>query len=380
MGRRPHAPRQGHALAIAVSLAAIALLVPSSAVAQKDGSVQPRIVGGGPVSISQYPWQAAVVFSPDKASGTAHDRQFCGGSLLTSRIVITAAHCVYDTDPDCLNSFLGQLPCVSLQGDPGGDGITRLDPNDVDAVLGRTTLSQPGGVESPVIGLSYRANYDPNYQGDGVPRFDAAYLVLNSASAQTQIKIAGSDEAALWDAGSPVEISGWGSTSKCNVNCNGSTSDSLMAAQVHVIDDSTCGSPLVYGSDFDPQTMVCAGEPSGGVDTCAGDSGGPLEAPIGGGVYRLVGITGWGDGCAQANKPGVYTRVAGDTMRGLIASDVASLESQFGLPAESPFGSGATAATTTTTTRHPFAKCKRIHDRKKRKRCIKKVRRKLKSL
>ena len=52
-------------------------------------------------------------------------------------------------------------------------------------------------------------------------------------------------------------------------------------------------------ADFDPTTMVCAGLQSGGVDTCSGDSGGPLQAPRRRGVYRLVGITGWGDGCAE---------------------------------------------------------------------------------
>ena len=50
--------------------------------------------------------------------------------------------------------------------------------------------------------------------------------------------------------------------------------------------------------------MVCAGYSSGGVDTCQGDSGGPL---IIGGV--LAGIVSWGDGCADAQYPGIYTRL-----------------------------------------------------------------------
>ena len=46
------------------ALAVISLLVPASAGAQSKGSVEPRIVGGSQVSISQYPWQGAVVFDP----------------------------------------------------------------------------------------------------------------------------------------------------------------------------------------------------------------------------------------------------------------------------------------------------------------------------
>jgi secreted trypsin-like serine protease len=355
-------------LALGGALVAISLLAPAAASAQTGGSVQPKIVGGTTASISQYPWQAAVVFT---GSGSAHDRQFCGGSLVTSRIVMTAAHCVYDTDPDC-SSFCA----VS---DPGGDGTAKLDPNDVDVVLGRTTLSGSDGAEIPIEAVSYRSNYNPDYQLDGVPRFDVAYLVLAAASAQPQIKIADSYEGALWDAGSPAVVSGWGTTSDSG---GAKTQDTLRAANVNVIDDSACFNDYAIGagqSDFDAQTMLCAGTPSG-ADSCYGDSGGPLEAPLAGGDYRLVGIVGWGAGCGDPSFPGVYTRVAGDTMRALIQSDIADLESAYGLPTEGVVGSGGEQlGARSASSAHPYAKCKRIQDKKKRRRCIKKVRRKLSS-
>ena len=335
MRRRPR-------LAVLSALAAIALLVPAGANAQSDRSAQPRVVGGSTVSIDQYPWQVAVV---DTGSGNAHQRQFCGGSLLTSRIVITAAHCVVDTAP-----------------------------GEVDVVLGRTTLSDTSqGAEVGVVGVAHRSNYDDDYQGDGVPRFDVGYLVLNAPSSQPQIHIASSTERSLWDSGDPADISGWGCTSEPNIIFGCSTSDTLRATTVNVVSDGTCSSD--YGIDFDATTMVCAAAP--GKDTCNGDSGGPLEAPIGGGVYRLVGITSWGDGCARPNAPGVYTRIADTTLSPLIESDVSTLESQFALPTESPTGSPSTPRSTKSA-RHQLAKCKRIHNKKKRKRCVKRVKKKLK--
>ncbi len=355
------------------ALAACALLAPSSALAQSGGSVQPKIVGGFSGSVSTYPWQAAVVYSTAESPGDdAHQRQFCGGSLLTSRIVITAGHCVADTDPDC-----SSLTCAI--NDPGGDGTPKIDPNDVDVVLGRSTLSDTSqGSERAVSAVLLRSNYDGDYNGTGVPRFDVAYLVLSGASAQTPIKIAGTDEGTLWDPGSTEEVSGWGATRE-----TGGTVDTLRAATGSVISDPTCAD--IYSNAFDPDTMVCAGALSGAVDTCFGDSGGPLEAPLQGGGYRLIGITGWGAGCGRPDAPGVYTRVAGRTMRSLIASDVAGLESTYSLPAEDIFGSGgqprsappATATTAPTATTGPtarsFQKCKRARSRKRRRRCAKRV-------
>jgi secreted trypsin-like serine protease len=91
-----------------------------------------------------------------------------------------------------------------------------------------------------------------------------------------------------------------------------------------------------------------------------------------------VGITGWGIGCGQSGYPGVYTRVAGPTMSSRIQSDVSNLNATFGLPNEPIFGSGAlpkgTAPPTNKSSKAANTKkrCKRIHNKRKRRRCIKK--------
>jgi secreted trypsin-like serine protease len=326
-------------------LACLGLVLLTAAPVAHAQSPQPRVIGGSDSSTSQYPWQAAVV-TDARFGGNDFDRQFCGGSLITPTIVITAAHCVFDTDPD--------------------DGFSQLDPNDVDVILGRTTLTGTDGVEHDVSATSYQSNYDPDTLQN-----DVGYLVLTTSSTQTPIQIASPEEAGLWDPDSLEEVTGWGTTSWPG----GARSDTLQSATVPIVDDSTCGSPTVYGSDFDPATMVCAGYMTGGVDTCQGDSGGPMQAPVGDGTYRLVGITSWGTGCAMPNFPGVYTRVAGPALSSAIASKVGGLEAG----EQAPSGGGWSAGTITPTTRasDPFAKCRKLKSKKKRKRCNRKVRKRL---
>jgi trypsin len=343
----------GRVGAIAVGLLLLVAVLLSSETAGAD--VQPKVVGGGSASIAQFPWQAAVVFTPAKMPGkNAYQRLWCGGSLITTRIVITAGHCV-----------------------------SGHSASDFDVVLGRTTLSNSAeGSEVAVQALTNQAHY----MGSSAPRYDVGYLVLASPSAQSTIQVAGGTEGGLWSPGAVEAISGWGCTSPPSSlpilggGCN--PSDTLQAAQVPIVSDGTCSAD--YGSLFDPSTQVCAGYPNGGVDSCNGDSGGPLEAPIGGGAYRLVGMTSWGDGCAQAGKPGVYARVAGSALRPLIGADVCALETQNGLTHEQVIAGATSAddpclppppASSATTHRK---KCKRIQNKVKRHRCFKKAKRKAK--
>ncbi|EPQ19898.1 Transmembrane protease serine 3 [Myotis brandtii] len=88
---------------------------------------------------------------------------------------------------------------------------------------------------------------------------------------------------------------------------DGDASPVLNHAAVPLISNKICNHRDVYGGIISP-SMVCAGYLKGGVDSCQGDSGGPLVCQERR-EWKLVGATSFGIGCADVNKPGVYTRI-----------------------------------------------------------------------
>ena len=80
---------------------------------------------------------------------------------------------------------------------------------------------------------------------------------------------------------------------------------------VPIVSFEDCNDSNSYSGKVTDETMICAGLPAGGKDTCFGDSGGPLlVAGSSAAKDILVGITSWGEGCALKNFPGVYARVS----------------------------------------------------------------------
>ncbi|MEU5524460.1 serine protease [Streptomyces sp. NPDC047860] len=236
--------------AAALAAAAAALIAAPSAVA----APQP-IVGGTTTTTSSYPFMMQIT--------DASQDQFCGGTLVSPTKVVTAAHCM-----------VGETT------------------SSVRVVGGRTYLNGSDGTVADVSKIWIHPDYRRVTRGD-----DVAVLTLSTPMPYTTAPYVSASDTSVYAAGTTARILGWGTTSS-----GGTSSNQLRTATVPTVSDSSCAAS--YRNRFVQSDMVCAGYSSGGVDTCQGDSGGPLL--IGG---RLAGITSWGDGCAAAGYPGVYTRL-----------------------------------------------------------------------
>ena len=255
--------------AVAISVTAAALLgtaaAPSSAV-----------VGGRDASPGEFPAVAEITFGPF----------LCSGTLITPDWVLTAGHC---------GSVTGAAVATPAS----------WPPLLIDVRVGG--VSQSDGEHRSVS----RVVMHPNYLLTS--GYDISLLQLSQSSSMAPTQVAGPGERSIWTAGTLETIVGWGATSE-----GGDLPDRLQAGRVPITTDPYCAGAY---SDFDARTMVCAGFPQGGVDTCQGDSGGPMFGKTSAGVLRVVGTTSFGEGCARPDRPGVYGRVADDTLRPWIAQN-----------------------------------------------------------
>ena len=174
-----------------VGVAAAAVLA-AVTVSQAAPSAQPKIVGGEPANIQDYPFTVALE-QPDGF-------QFCGGTLVAANKVVTAAHCTVDSSP-----------------------------SDIVVVAGRTSLSGGGGETSDVSNIWVH----PDYQ-DATIGSDVSVLTLSSNLSETPIAI--NTDGGAYGEGTNSTVLGWGLTSEGG----GSTSDTLNKVDVPITSDATC--------------------------------------------------------------------------------------------------------------------------------------------
>jgi secreted trypsin-like serine protease len=259
---------------VALTLVLTAFVQSVSAAPRPD----PRIIGGEPADFGEYPFMVALLFEP--IEGSDFDKQYCGGSLIASRWVLTAAHCV-----DFLES-----------------------PDEVAVAVSRTNLDSTEGERVEVRAFYIHPDYDPNLISPDVALIQLAKPVTGIEP----IELAGEGDDAFEAAGTPLTVIGWGNTSTTG---RASFPDELREVVVPVVADAECD--FAYQGFVSVETQLCAGQK--GIDSCGGDSGGPLFATTSSGDYVQVGIVSYGIGCAKQHFPGVYTEINSPTVREFIA-------------------------------------------------------------
>lgn len=241
-----------------------------------------KIVGGEPAEAGRFPFQVALI-DANVAEGNEQRGQFCGGSLIGSRWVLTAAHCVPNTAPTEVDVYIGST--VLPTG--GGNGSGAL------------------GVRRSVERIVSHQNYDDSTSDNDIALLkliDAAPDQLRPAMPATL-----EQDGALGAPGKEVTVIGWGAT-----NEGGATTATLMEVEVTAQDVELCEDnyQAVVPTAQITENMWCAGETEGDKDSCQGDSGGFIGAPAGDGRWVQLGVVSWGIGCARPQLFGVYTRVA----------------------------------------------------------------------
>ncbi|MBW7882085.1 MAG: serine protease [Caldilineaceae bacterium] len=260
-----------------VLLGALFLVIFAGGAAGQDGdaapvhggqAASPDIVGGREAIPGAWPWQVALVV---RTVDDTYDGQFCGGTLIASDWVLTAAHCVDGTE-------------ASL----------------VDALVGAHRLTD-GGHRVTADHIIVHPAFDPYYLDS-----DLALIHLTEAVTQTPISlyktVPDRDEISYVRG----TITGWGVTDPSGSWLQ--SANSLHEVSLPLVDHDRCLEAWWWGIT---DNMICAGYNTLAKGACYGDSGGPLMVQETDGTWRQVGIVSFGPYmCYGYYIYDVFTRVA----------------------------------------------------------------------
>jgi hypothetical protein len=238
---------------------------------EKRSTDSREIVGGTNTTIETHPWQISLQ--------TTSGSHYCGGSVISSTWILTAAHCVSGSAPSSMRVRAG------------------------------ITKRSEGSTSGQVRNVSQVIVY-PGY-ADASQGKDAALLKLSSPLdlSGAKVKAIPIMSAAFASAGATAPgvistVTGWGTLSAGSP----SLPDTLQAVDVPIVSNQAAQD--AYTNETITADQLAAGIfGTGGKDSCQGDSGGPLTVNTSAG-RALAGIVSWGYGCGDPQYPGMYGRVS----------------------------------------------------------------------
>ncbi|XP_016955936.1 serine protease 1 [Drosophila biarmipes] len=224
-------------------------------------SITGRITNGKDAVADQFPYQVGLAFSSSAGSW------WCGGSIIDSNWVLTAAHCT-----DGAASVTINYGATVRTSPKFTQTVASSDFIQHESYLALTIRNDISLIKTPTISFSAAVNKI------ALPAVSATYSTY---------------------LGKTAVASGWGLTSDSAT----AVAKDLQYVELTVIAKSVCQD--TYGSLIVTDRVICV-DTSSKASTCQGDSGGPLALD-----GTLIGATSFGSasGC-EAGLPAAFTNVS----------------------------------------------------------------------